>query len=127
MSSFRASLGAPGPRGAKGYQGAQGPQGDDGVQGPIGETGPQGDVVDELNDFQDVDITNPQDGETLIYGTGTNSFINSNLLHTTIDFSTVTEYTGATAAFFALGPHQFYLLEGDDCLRVTAATGAIPA
>lgn len=127
MSSARASLGVPGPRGAKGYQGPQGPQGYPGVQGFQGYTGPQGDVVDELNDFQDVDITNPQDGETLIYGTGTNSFTNSFLLHTSIDFSTVTEFTGATAAFFALGPKQFYLLEGDDCLRVTASTGAIPA
>lgn len=123
MSSLRQSLGAPGPRGPKGYQGPQGPQGPPGNTGPQGPTGPQGDLANELNDFNDVYISNPQDGETLIYGTGTNSFINSKILHTTIDFSTVTEFTGATAAAEALGPNKFYLLEGDDCLRVTSATG----
>jgi len=122
MSSTRSSLGAPGPRGAKGFQGSQGAQGDIGAQGYQGETGPQGAIVEVLNDLADVVITNPQDGQTLIYATGI-GFINGQLLHTSIDFSTVGEYLGSTAANEALGPNQLYLLTGDDCLRVTGVTG----
>lgn len=123
-TSFRnvqQTMGIPGPRGARGPQGPQGLLGANGVTGPQGPTGLQGANIDELNDLADVIITSPIDGQTIVYNADTDQWENSLILHTTIDFSGVTEYTGSTAAFMDLGADQLYLLEGDDCLRITQA------
>lgn len=116
-------LGPPGPRGPPGIGGPRGFQGSPGAQGPVGPTGDQGANISVLNDLNDVTISEPTDGQTLVYNSTTQQWENNLILHTTIDFSGVTEHTGATAAYLALGPNQLYLIPGDDCLRITAATG----
>lgn len=127
MSSTRSSLGAPGPRGFRGTQGIQGNQGPIGDTGPQGPTGAQGANISILNDLQDVVITDPENGQTLIFATGAGSdpdvWINGRIPHTSIDLSTLPSYSGSTAANEALGIDKPYLLIGDDCLRITEATG----
>lgn len=125
MSSTRASLGAPGPRGYRGTQGVQGNQGPQGETGPQGVTGPQGANISILNDLEDVSITQTslENGQTLIYDATEAVWTNGLVLHTALDLTTLPTYGSTGAANEALGADKPYLLAGDDCLRITEATG----
>ena len=47
-----------------------------GATGPTGPTGPTGGGATVLNDLTDVVITNPQDGDILVYNATTSKWVN---------------------------------------------------
>ena len=47
-----------------------------GATGPTGPTGPAGGGAEDLDELTDVALTNPQDGDILVYNASTSSWVN---------------------------------------------------